>query len=101
MSYFGIVAEGHVLDVPNAALGVLYYLYTLLLISKMPILVTQIAASAALSSTIFLALKLTQLKELCILCWTTHVINALLWWKTVGLATASNAQQQDQKEKKS
>ncbi len=37
-------------------------------------------ASLAMSSSVFLAIQLLLLSELCILCWSTHVINARLWW---------------------
>mmetsp|Transcript_21129 Transcript_21129/g.29389 ORF Transcript_21129/g.29389 Transcript_21129/m.29389 type:complete len:102 (-) Transcript_21129:1109-1414(-) len=82
LSYFGIIPHDHVLDVPNAALGVVYYTYILTMSSVFPVLMTQIIASMALGSSLFLAYKLTILRELCILCWTTHVLNASLWWKT-------------------
>lgn len=79
LSYFGLVPHGSLLDVPNAVLGFLYYTYILL----RPVLpyplnslgFTLFANSAAMTSSVWLAYQLTQLRELCILCWTTHVLN--------------------------
>lgn len=83
LSYFGVVPEGSLLDVPNAALGLLYY--TLVFLSEQcltksdgVLFVTFGLNCGAMSSSIFLAVKLIQLGELCILCWTTHVLNTLL-----------------------
>lgn len=80
LSYFNIVPHDHILDVPNAVLGILYY--TLILINEtiihLPSSLIKFASSSAMSSSIYLAIVLTSLKELCILCWTTHVINTLL-----------------------
>lgn len=81
LSYFGIIPEGHMLDVPNALLGSIYYTYMLILSPKLPHILTYIMAFMALSSSIFLAFQLTfVVQELCILCWSTHVINAFLGW---------------------
>mmetsp|Transcript_26312 Transcript_26312/g.32434 ORF Transcript_26312/g.32434 Transcript_26312/m.32434 type:complete len:190 (+) Transcript_26312:32-601(+) len=91
LSYFSIVPNEHFLDVPNAALGFFYYTAVLLIeqffyrkygygcidFVSMP-QITVAFNSAAMSSSIFLAIKLIQLKELCVLCWTTHLINSLL-----------------------
>ena len=82
MSYFGLVARGHWLDVPNAFLGCLYYTYRILTVNYQyshSIPLTQLIASCALATTIFLAYQLTLLRELCLLCWTTHLLNVLLW----------------------
>jgi uncharacterized membrane protein len=83
LSYFGIVPEGSALDVPNAALGLSYYSIIFLsesLFAKTDFIkaTTVCLNCAAMSSSIFLATKLIQLGELCILCWTTHLLNALL-----------------------
>eukprot|EP00545_Synedropsis_sp_CCMP1620_P014690 CAMPEP_0119005640 /NCGR_PEP_ID=MMETSP1176-20130426/1845_1 /TAXON_ID=265551 /ORGANISM="Synedropsis recta cf, Strain CCMP1620" /LENGTH=131 /DNA_ID=CAMNT_0006957475 /DNA_START=11 /DNA_END=403 /DNA_ORIENTATION=- len=69
MSYLGIVPEGHLLDVPNAALGALYYTYQLLGRGVFPHHLTLFAALAAMSSSVFLAYHLTLIRELCLLCW--------------------------------
>jgi vitamin-K-epoxide reductase (warfarin-sensitive) len=85
LSYFGLVPSGHVLDVPNAALGILYYLWQLLFSSSDDITLkplTQVITVAAFGSSVFLAYQLTfVIVELCILCWTTHVVNSILLYK--------------------
>lgn len=83
ISYFGLVSEDHVMNVPNAFLGLLYYTYQLILRQYMPHSMTVMIAIAAMSSSVFLAYHLTLLKELCILCWTTHVLNAILLYDTL------------------
>ena len=76
LSYFGIVPEHSVLDLPNAALGFIHYTYLLTLRPYMPMNVTYFMILMAFASTVFLAYQLTfVLFELCVLCWTTHVIN--------------------------
>lgn len=67
-------------DIPNALLGVLYYSFWLLLMPMLPKQLNFLASTAAMSSSVFLAIRLVILKELCILCWSTHAINARLWW---------------------
>ena len=86
LSYFGIVPEGHTLDLPNALLGAVYYI--LMLLPGKPSVLTKLLVSVALLTSLFLAYKLTVLRELCILCWTTHVLNAGLFYNTfVGART--------------
>jgi uncharacterized membrane protein len=81
LSYFGIIPEGHLLDVPNAVLGCIYYFYILFLATLFPLEFMQFMAVAAFSSSVFLAYQLTfVVMELCLLCWSTHVINSLLAW---------------------
>lgn len=86
LSYFGIVPNDHILDVPNAALGLIYYIVWLLLLKLPPAslphktLLIFVLACLAMSSSVFLAIQLMILKELCILCISTHVINIRLWW---------------------
>ena len=76
LSYFGLVPEHSVLDLPNAALGLMHYIYLLTLRPFAPKYFTNFMIVMAFASTIFLAYQLTfVLFELCILCWTTHVIN--------------------------
>lgn len=88
LSYLGLVEHDSLFDLPNAALGILYYSWILLFID-MPIPVIQsiihpIMASGAMASSLFLAYQLTfVLKELCVLCWTTHVINTILFYRLV------------------
>eukprot|EP00536_Pseudo-nitzschia_multiseries_P004091 jgi/Psemu1/187286/e_gw1.66.83.1 len=83
LSYFGVVPEGSILDVPNAALGFLYYSYWLFLGPLLPSALTVGVSAMAMSSSLFLAIKLVILKELCILCWSTHVINSRLFWSVM------------------
>jgi len=85
LSYFGLVPEGSTLDVPNALLGSIYYFYMLTLSSYLPRELTYFAMMAAFGSSVFLAYQLTfVVKELCILCWSTHVINTTLAWILLG-----------------
>jgi uncharacterized membrane protein len=78
LSYFGIIPKGHVLDLPNAALGACFYLQQLFF-GGFPALV-----AVSFATSVFLAYQLTfVLGDLCILCWTTHVINTTLFVKTV------------------
>ena len=83
LSYFGMVPEKSMLDVPNAFLGALYYTYVILFSmgitsSIFPLGLTFFANSMAMASSVFLAYKLLILKKLCLLCWTTHVLNLSL-----------------------
>jgi uncharacterized membrane protein len=89
LSYFGIVPDGHILDIPNAGLGVLYYSFWLLVMPMLPKQLNFLASSAAMASSVFLACRLVILKELCILCWSTHVINARLWWRAFSMFVAN------------
>lgn len=86
LSYLSIVPNGHLLDVPNAFLGLLYYttifiieqfLYHQITFLDMKV-ITVTLNSLAMSSSIYLAYKLIMIKELCLLCWTTHLLNLLL-----------------------
>lgn len=83
LTYFGIVPDGSLFDVPNAALGLTYY--TIIFLAEQFLTKTHLVKvltvclnSAAMSSSVFLAVKLIQLGELCLLCWTTHLLNTLL-----------------------
>lgn len=83
LSYLSIIPHDHALDVPNAALGLTYYT-TLFLLDRLfapneSLTKLTVALNvSAMSSSVFLACKLLELGELCILCWTTHLINLLL-----------------------
>ena len=83
LSYFGLVTEKNIADVPNAFLGALYYTYIILFSAGLtssifPLGLTFFANSMAMASSVFLAYKLLVLKKLCLLCWTTHVLNLSL-----------------------
>jgi len=85
LSYFGLVPNGHFLDVPNAVLGAVYYTYILIFAgSIMPAALTKAVCCGAMASSIFLAYQLTfVIKELCVLCWSTHVINTILFYRLI------------------
>ncbi|KAG7366392.1 vitamin K epoxide reductase family protein [Nitzschia inconspicua] len=80
LTYFGIVPAGSILDVPNAALGWVYYTIWIVVAPKLPSKLILLVASLAMASSVWLAVQLLMLKELCLLCWSTHVINSRLWW---------------------
>lgn len=89
LSYLGLVPESSILDVPNAVLGSIYYSYMLLFSSTFPREITYFMTLVAFSSSVFLAYQLTfVVKELCVLCWATHVINTSLAWNLFGTAHA-------------
>ena len=67
----------------NSALGLLFYSYWLFLMPTLPNVLTIIVSSMAMASSVFLAIKLVILNELCILCWSTHVINSRLFWSVM------------------
>jgi uncharacterized membrane protein len=93
LSYFGLVPHGDMFDVPNAALGMLYYTWQILFsfttaqsmkeLTPLPFTdLTHFFTVAAFASSVFLAYQLTfVIVELCVLCWTTHVINSILLYK--------------------
>jgi len=80
VSYLGIVAEGHLLDLPNPLIGLIYYAYWLVLrpLPLVPPTVTVAISTLAMMASIFLAWRLLVLGELCVLCWSTHAINLRL-----------------------
>ncbi|KAG7352306.1 vitamin K epoxide reductase family protein [Nitzschia inconspicua] len=75
-----IGASCSILDVPNAALGWVYYTIWIVVAPKLPPKFVLLVASLAMASSVWLAVQLLMLKELCLLCWSTHVINSRLWW---------------------
>ena len=112
LSYFGIVPHGHVLDIPNGVLGMIFYTYTIIryfvirkLKQKLKRLnsvvnhkdndkklkpnilfassVNMIISSLAIGSSLFLGRKLWILKELCVVCVSTHIINTTLWMRAI------------------
>mmetsp|Transcript_48580 Transcript_48580/g.72080 ORF Transcript_48580/g.72080 Transcript_48580/m.72080 type:complete len:172 (-) Transcript_48580:247-762(-) len=91
LSLFGVVPHGHLFDVPNAALGFIYYCFVLLsenfrlfgLSNKTSSRLNLLMGCAAMSTSVYLAYMLTVLNKLCLLCWATHVINAALLWNFV------------------
>lgn len=97
LSYFGIVPEGHILDIPNGILGMIFYLYTIIgyvmrktktnvgndgggtIMLLFTPMMNLVICSLAIASSAFLARKLYILRELCVVCVTTHIINMTLW----------------------
>ena len=87
LSFFGIVPEGHILDIPNGYLGMIFYLYTIIRFytvnnnkqQKPSILFTifmnRLISTMAIASSIFLGRKLYLIRELCVVCVSTHIIN--------------------------
>jgi hypothetical protein len=90
LSHFGLVKQESLLDVPNAALGILYYNFILLAGGIAPAELILFASCMAMLSSIYLAYTLTALRELCLLCWSTHVINSILLWNGVRRVKQSN-----------
>jgi vitamin-K-epoxide reductase (warfarin-sensitive) len=83
LSYFGMVPKGSLLDVPNAMLGAIFYAVQLL-VPSLPPAVNTVMVCCAMASSVFLAYQLTfVLGDLCLLCWSTHVINSTLFYQTV------------------
>ncbi|GKY94459.1 hypothetical protein MPSEU_000411800 [Mayamaea pseudoterrestris] len=86
LSYSGLVPRDSLLDLPNAVVGFLYYSWVLLFVD-MPMAsfrkyLNPLVSSLAMLTSLFLAYQLTVvLKELCVLCWSTHVINAILFYQ--------------------
>lgn len=114
LSYFGLVPVGSVLDLPNAALGMVHYVYLLLAIGMAQLRwqqttncatsksrqrlaaaalpVTNCMVAAAFASTVFLAYQLTfVIYELCVLCWSTHAINTYMFYDQFFNNTAAGA----------
>ena len=83
LSYFGLVPKESLLDIPNPALGFAHY--TLMLLFKdtaslQPFI--QLLVVTSFATTVYLAYQLTfVVPELCILCWSTHVINAYVLYR--------------------
>lgn len=82
LSYLGLVPKASVLDLPNAALGILHYAYLIFSSAlSMPKTLTSAMVAMSLASSILLAYQLTfVLHDLCVLCWSAHVINAYLFY---------------------
>ena len=125
LSYFGIVPHGHVLDIPNGVLGMIFYTYTIIryfvtrkMNQKLKRLnsvvnhkdndkklkpnilfassVNMIISTLAIASSLFLGRKLWILKELCVVCVSTHIINTTLWMRAIDeLATPNTSSSMD------
>ena len=87
LSFFGIVPEGHILDIPNGYLGIIFYLYTIIRFytinknnPRQPFILfttfmNRFISTMAIASSIFLGRKLYLIRELCVVCVSTHIIN--------------------------
>ena len=94
LSFFGLVPKESALDIPNGILGMLFYIYVFIRCnlrkSKVILLdrrVNAVICSMALASSIFLARKLYIIKEICVVCLTTHVINTTVFYRAISEAT--------------
>jgi uncharacterized membrane protein len=95
LSFFGVVPPGHWLDIPNGILGMIFYTYiftryTSSGTSLIPILsvlfqpgINMIISALAMASSLFLGRKLFEIKEVCVVCLTTHMINATLFFRSL------------------
>lgn len=90
LSFFGLVPEGHALDIPNGILGILFYSYILIrfFTGKHPRVLFATAtnlllSSLAIASSLFLGRKLYIIRELCVVCLSTHIINTTLWLRSI------------------
>jgi len=86
LSHFGIVDNKSVLDQPNALIGVVFYLCTIILpyfkcLSKgNRNLIMFLASTLSCTVCVYLAYILAfVLKDFCIVCASTYVVNALVW----------------------
>ena len=88
LSFLSMVPHGSKLDFSNAFLGIVYYSVIFFLEwystdtlhpgqgITLPFIFT--LNCLAMTTSVYLAMRLVQLKELCLLCWSTHCINFLL-----------------------
>ncbi len=90
LSFFGLVPEGSALDIPNGILGMLFYIYVFIRcnLRKSKVIlfdrrVNAVICSLALASSVFLGRKLYIIKEICVVCLTTHVINTTVFFRAV------------------
>ncbi len=94
LSFFGLVPHGSILDIPNGYLGIAFYLLSLirhfvgtpkscLLSHIFRPTVNLIITTLAFSSSIFLARKLYIIKEICVVCITTHIINTTIFYRSI------------------
>jgi vitamin-K-epoxide reductase (warfarin-sensitive) len=91
LSYWRLVAPGSALDVPNAALGVLFYLGALshALLPRAAVLG---AATLSVALSLYLAYVLAfVLHDTCVLCISTYVLNFLIFMGAARRALAPAA----------
>jgi vitamin-K-epoxide reductase (warfarin-sensitive) len=80
-SHWGLVAKGSSLDLPNALTGLVFYLLALSRRAVgLPRLLFLLASVAALAFSLYLAYVLAfVLKDFCLVCVTSYVLNALIF----------------------
>ena len=88
LSYFGIVPKGFVLDLPNAALGMVFYTAALVHDAVIGSLLgcgsraarwVMFAASLlSIGASTFLIYTLIAMNDFCVVCAATHVINSVI-----------------------
>jgi len=90
LSFFGLVPKDSALDIPNGILGMLFYTYVFIrcnMRSSELILLDRrlnaVVCSLALASSVFLARKLYIIKEICVVCLTTHVLNTTVFCRAI------------------
>jgi uncharacterized membrane protein len=82
------------MDIPNGVLGMIYYTYVLIKCTmpsspSSPIAVlfypqlNLTISSLAMASSLFLGRKLYLLREICVVCLTTHAINTTLFYRSM------------------
>ena len=101
LSFFGIVPHGHMLDLPNGYLGMLFYTFILLRYNTVgaknngPLLfqpiVNLMLSFLSFASSIFLARKLYIIREICVLCLSTHIINTTIFYRSIKEAFGNTA----------
>ena len=69
---------GHILYVPNSALGCLYYPVTLLLLHQRYFGLLFLATLVSCIGSLFLAYVLVSMENFCIVCVTIYVVNILM-----------------------
>lgn len=96
MSKLGLIEKGSMLDVPNAAYGVLFYIcamvhWKLTFLPKVARSLLMLAASAlSCASSVWLAYALYfELKDACIVCISTYVVNTVIFIASVNSVSAS------------
>jgi vitamin-K-epoxide reductase (warfarin-sensitive) len=79
LSYSGLIPSGSALDVPNAALGLLFYVLSLAH-GLFPTGLVLAAATGALAFSAYLAYVLAYvLKDFCLVCVASYVLNVVIF----------------------
>ena len=90
LSYFGLVPHGHALDVPNAIIGICFYLFALVLPWCVNVdaglrrgLMKLAAVAAAVSSAWLATVLHYVLHDFCVVCVSTYVVNAVILYSAL------------------